>query len=134
MVVVVSTTGEGEPPETVGKFWRKLKKKTVPKTHLSGLHYGLLGEGRWEGEREGGREGEREDGRMGGRRTRRDGIIRRLDGPSFFFLLSTTHHFSLPPSSLLPNFPPPLLPPPSLPSSLLHISTPSSLSLSFLLP
>ena len=133
MVVVVSTTGEGEPPETVGKFWRKLKKKTVPKTHLSGLHYGLLGEGRWEGEREGGRE----RGRMGGWEGGGLGEMVLLEDlmvlHSSSFSLPLTTSLSLP-SFLLPNFPSPLLPPPSLPSSLLHISTPSSLSLSFLLP
>ena len=26
------------------RFWRKLKRRTVAKTHLSGVHYGLLGE------------------------------------------------------------------------------------------
>ena len=26
------------------RFWRKLKRKTVAKTHLSGVCYGLLGE------------------------------------------------------------------------------------------
>ena len=42
-VVVVSTTGDGEPPDTVSKFWRKLKRKTVPKDHLSLCQYALLG-------------------------------------------------------------------------------------------
>ena len=43
MVMVVSTTGEGDPPDTVTKFWRKLKKKTLPSDHLKGLQYALLG-------------------------------------------------------------------------------------------
>lgn len=44
MVMVVSTTGEGEPPDTVCKFWRGLKKKSLPSDHLSNLQYALLGE------------------------------------------------------------------------------------------
>ena len=44
VVVVVSTTGDGDPPDTVVKFWRRLRKKTVPKDHLSGCRYALLGE------------------------------------------------------------------------------------------
>ena len=44
MVVVVSTTGEGEPPDTVYKFWRKLKRKTNPSDMLKNMRYALLGE------------------------------------------------------------------------------------------
>lgn len=43
MVMVVSTTGEGEPPDTVSKFWRRLKKKTLPGNHLEHLRFALLG-------------------------------------------------------------------------------------------
>ena len=42
-MVVVSTTGDGEPPDTVTKFWRRLKKKTLPRDHLSQCKYALLG-------------------------------------------------------------------------------------------
>jgi sulfite reductase alpha subunit-like flavoprotein len=45
VVIVVSTTGDGEAPDTVSKFWRKLKRKTVPETHLANVQYGLLGLG-----------------------------------------------------------------------------------------
>ncbi|CAI8056211.1 Methionine synthase reductase [Geodia barretti] len=45
VVIVVSTTGDGEAPDTVSKFWRKLKRKTVPETHLAKVQYGLLGLG-----------------------------------------------------------------------------------------
>lgn len=45
VVIVVSTTGDGEAPDTVSKFWRKLKKKTVPNDYLTGVQYGLLGLG-----------------------------------------------------------------------------------------
>ena len=44
VVVVVSTTGEGDPPDTVNKFWRRLKKNTLPANHLKSLRYALLGE------------------------------------------------------------------------------------------
>ncbi len=43
MVMVVSTTGDGEPPDTAAKFWRRLKKKTLPSDHLAKLNYALLG-------------------------------------------------------------------------------------------
>ena len=42
VVFVVSTTGEGDPPDTMGKFLRRLKKKTLPGTHLENLNYALL--------------------------------------------------------------------------------------------
>ncbi|XP_064597948.1 LOW QUALITY PROTEIN: methionine synthase reductase-like [Liolophura sinensis] len=45
VVFVVSTTGDGEPPDTVQKFWRRLNKRTLPDTHLQHLHYSLLGLG-----------------------------------------------------------------------------------------
>ena len=42
VVFVVSTTGEGDPPDTMCKFLRRLKKKTLPGTHLENLHFALL--------------------------------------------------------------------------------------------
>ncbi|CAB4039447.1 methionine synthase reductase-like, partial [Paramuricea clavata] len=45
VVFVVSTTGDGDPPDTVTKFWRRLRKKTLGSTYLKGLHYALLGLG-----------------------------------------------------------------------------------------
>lgn len=42
VVFVVSTTGEGDPPDTMSKFLRRLKKKTLPGTHLENLNYALL--------------------------------------------------------------------------------------------
>ncbi|CAH1772723.1 unnamed protein product [Owenia fusiformis] len=45
VVIVTSTTGEGEPPDTALKFWRRLKKKTLPDDHLSKVNYALLGLG-----------------------------------------------------------------------------------------
>jgi len=43
VVIVCSTTGEGEPPETVHKFWRRIKRTTLPANHLSHISYALLG-------------------------------------------------------------------------------------------
>ena len=43
MVFIVSTTGEGEPPDTIRKFWRILKDKSLNSDILSGLLYALLG-------------------------------------------------------------------------------------------
>ncbi|XP_071103901.1 methionine synthase reductase-like isoform X2 [Haliotis cracherodii] len=45
VVIVTSTTGDGEPPDTACKFVRRLKKKTLAEDHLAGLHYTLLGLG-----------------------------------------------------------------------------------------
>lgn len=45
MVVICSTTGDGDPPETVARFWRQLKKKTLSKDHLAHLDFALLGLG-----------------------------------------------------------------------------------------
>jgi hypothetical protein len=44
-VFVVSTTGDGDPPDSAQKFWRRLKKKTLAKTYLQHLKYALLGLG-----------------------------------------------------------------------------------------
>ena len=43
-VVVVSTTGDGDAPDTANKFWRRLKKRTLPADHLKNCKYALLGE------------------------------------------------------------------------------------------
>ena len=42
-VFVVSTTGDGDPPDTVSKFWRRLKRKTNPPDMLINLRFALLG-------------------------------------------------------------------------------------------
>ncbi|CAG0884753.1 unnamed protein product [Darwinula stevensoni] len=42
VVIVTSTTGEGEPPDTAQKFWRRLKKTTHPDGYLRHLRYALL--------------------------------------------------------------------------------------------
>lgn len=45
VVFVVSTTGDGDPPDTALKFVRKIKNKSLPHDHLSHLRYALLGLG-----------------------------------------------------------------------------------------
>ncbi|XP_039522695.1 methionine synthase reductase isoform X3 [Pimephales promelas] len=42
VVFVVSTTGDGDPPDTAQKFVRKIKNKSLPHDHLSHLRYALL--------------------------------------------------------------------------------------------
>ncbi|XP_060755980.1 methionine synthase reductase [Neoarius graeffei] len=42
VVFVVSTTGDGEPPDTAVKFVRRIKTKSLPRDHFSHLHYALL--------------------------------------------------------------------------------------------
>ena len=45
MVIVSSTTGDGEQPENVIKFWRKMRPKTLSASHLGHVQYALLGLG-----------------------------------------------------------------------------------------
>ncbi|XP_045209128.2 methionine synthase reductase-like [Mercenaria mercenaria] len=45
VVIITSTTGDGEPPDTALKFVRRLRKKTLPDDYLSHLNYALLGLG-----------------------------------------------------------------------------------------
>ncbi|XP_062519373.1 methionine synthase reductase-like [Corticium candelabrum] len=45
VVIVASTTGDGDPPDTAGKFWRRIKKSTVSKTTFKNLKFALLGLG-----------------------------------------------------------------------------------------
>ncbi|XP_049623875.1 methionine synthase reductase [Suncus etruscus] len=45
LVVVVSTTGTGDPPDTARSFVRGLQDRTLPANRLAHLRYGLLGLG-----------------------------------------------------------------------------------------
>ncbi|KAM6977645.1 methionine synthase reductase [Aplochiton taeniatus] len=45
VVFVVSTTGDGDPPDTALKFVKSIKIKTLPADHYRHLHYALLGLG-----------------------------------------------------------------------------------------
>ncbi|XP_078580373.1 methionine synthase reductase-like isoform X1 [Branchiostoma floridae x Branchiostoma japonicum] len=45
VVFVCSTTGDGDPPDNATKFFRRLKKKTLPSDHLAHLNFAVLGLG-----------------------------------------------------------------------------------------
>ncbi|NXP06828.1 MTRR reductase, partial [Thinocorus orbignyianus] len=45
VVIVISTTGTGDPPDTARKFVRKIRDTTLPPDHFAHLQYGLLGLG-----------------------------------------------------------------------------------------
>ncbi|XP_064452947.1 methionine synthase reductase isoform X4 [Mirounga angustirostris] len=45
LVVVVSTTGTGDPPDTARKFVKAIQDKALPADFFAHLHYGLLGLG-----------------------------------------------------------------------------------------
>eukprot|EP00730_Choanoeca_flexa_P000613 TRINITY_DN10268_c0_g2_i3.p1 TRINITY_DN10268_c0_g2~~TRINITY_DN10268_c0_g2_i3.p1 ORF type:complete len:693 (+),score=171.43 TRINITY_DN10268_c0_g2_i3:32-2080(+) len=45
LVVICSTTGEGDPPDNASRLWRRLKKKTLASDHLQQLSYTVLGLG-----------------------------------------------------------------------------------------
>uniref|UniRef100_A0A8C0G8K2 Flavodoxin-like domain-containing protein n=1 Tax=Chelonoidis abingdonii TaxID=106734 RepID=A0A8C0G8K2_CHEAB len=41
LVIVISTTGTGDPPDTACKFVKEIKNKTLPLDHFAHLRYGL---------------------------------------------------------------------------------------------
>lgn len=43
MVFIVSTTGDGEPPDNALQFVKRIKKKTLSTDHYKHLCYALLG-------------------------------------------------------------------------------------------
>ena len=45
VVLVCSTTGQGEEPDNMKKFWRFLLRKDLPRSSLSAVNYGVLGLG-----------------------------------------------------------------------------------------
>ncbi|XP_061225652.1 methionine synthase reductase isoform X2 [Neopsephotus bourkii] len=45
VVIVISTTGTGDPPDTARKLVKKIQDTTLPPDHFSHLQYGLLGLG-----------------------------------------------------------------------------------------
>jgi len=45
IVVVCSTTGNGDPPENADAFWRSIKLRSVAKDFLSGVKFAVLGLG-----------------------------------------------------------------------------------------
>lgn len=42
MVIVTSSTGDGEPPSNASKFWRKIRREKRP-NFLSHMKYTVLG-------------------------------------------------------------------------------------------
>jgi methionine synthase reductase len=42
MIIVTSSTGDGEPPSNASKFWRKIRREKNP-TYLSHMKYTVLG-------------------------------------------------------------------------------------------
>ena len=45
IIIVCSTTGNGDAPETANFFWRKLKNRNQPNNLLNGIEYTVLGLG-----------------------------------------------------------------------------------------
>eukprot|EP00899_Mesostigma_viride_P014170 jgi/Mesvir1/22754/Mv14153-RA.2 len=45
VVFVVSTTGQGDPPDSIKSFWKFLLRKSLPKDSLSHLSYAIFGLG-----------------------------------------------------------------------------------------
>ncbi|XGW11664.1 hypothetical protein V3C99_012834 [Haemonchus contortus] len=45
VVIVVSSTGDGDPPENASRFWRRISRKTLESNFLEKLDYALLGLG-----------------------------------------------------------------------------------------
>ncbi|NWS97777.1 MTRR reductase, partial [Mionectes macconnelli] len=45
VVIVISTTGTGDPPDTARKFVKKIQDTALPPDHFAHLQYGLLGLG-----------------------------------------------------------------------------------------
>ncbi|NXF92748.1 MTRR reductase, partial [Eubucco bourcierii] len=45
VVIVISTTGTGDPPDTARKFVKKIQDRTLPPDYFAHLQYGLLGLG-----------------------------------------------------------------------------------------
>lgn len=41
-VIIISTTGNGDPPENADKGWRALKRRTQPKDLLKHITYAVL--------------------------------------------------------------------------------------------
>jgi len=42
MIIICSTTGNGEVPENAFKFWKTIKSRALPKTLFENIHYAVL--------------------------------------------------------------------------------------------
>jgi methionine synthase reductase len=45
VIIICSTTGNGDPPDNASLFWRKFKNRGLPKNYFSSLSYCVLGLG-----------------------------------------------------------------------------------------
>ena len=45
MVFIVSTTGDGENPDSMKGFWRVLLRRNIPSDFLEGVSFAVLGLG-----------------------------------------------------------------------------------------
>jgi len=41
--LMFGSTGDGDAPDNASRFWRRLKKKTLPSDHLTHIKYSVLG-------------------------------------------------------------------------------------------
>ena len=45
VIIIVSTTGNGDPPENASKFWRKIRRRTQKSDLCSSIRFTILGLG-----------------------------------------------------------------------------------------
>ena len=45
IIIICSTTGNGDPPDNASLFWRKFKNRGLPKNYFASLSYCVLGLG-----------------------------------------------------------------------------------------
>jgi len=45
VIIICSTTGNGDPPDNASLFWRKIKNRGLPKNYFDSLSYCVLGLG-----------------------------------------------------------------------------------------
>ena len=45
IIIICSTTGNGDPPENASLFWRKIKNRALPKNYFESVSYCVIGLG-----------------------------------------------------------------------------------------
>lgn len=45
VIIICSTTGNGDPPDNATLFWRKIKNRSLPKNYFESLSYSVIGLG-----------------------------------------------------------------------------------------
>lgn len=45
IIIICSTTGNGDPPENASLFWRKIKNRNLPGSYFQNTHYLVVGLG-----------------------------------------------------------------------------------------